>query len=93
MGEIKYTQSPQLTKQDIDFDELLTDIRKDMKRPMKQYSKDTYKRQYPNHTHVDFEVFKLKDAIIKQLQEEVKNLKEEIEDLKTDLKSMIEMES
>jgi cell division protein FtsB len=83
MGEIKYTQSPQLAKQDIDFDELLTDIRKDMKRP----------RYQSKHTHVDFEVFKLKDAIIKQLQEEVKNLKEEIEDLKTDLKSMIEMES
>ena len=83
MGEIRYTQSPQLTAQDIDFDELLTDIRKDMKRP----------RYQPKHTHVDFEVFKLKDAIIKQLQEEVKNLKEEIEDLKTDLKSMIEMES
>jgi cell division protein FtsB len=84
MGEIKYTQSPQLAKQDIDFDELLTDIRKDMKTPKNYYQKST---------HIDFEVFKLKDAIIKQLQEEVKNLKEEIEDLKTDLKSMIEMES
>jgi len=84
MGEIKYTQSPKLAKQDIDFDELLTDIRKDMKTPKNYYKKST---------HIDFEVFKLKDAIIKQLQEEVKNLKEEIEDLKTDLKSMIEMES
>jgi len=84
MGEIKYTQSPQLTKQDFDFDEILTDIRQDMKRPKNYYQKTT---------HVDFEVLKLKDTIIKQLQEEVKNLKEEIEDLKTDLKSMIEMES
>jgi len=83
MGEIKYTQSPQLTKQDIDFDELLTDIRKDMKRP----------RYQSKHTHVDFEVFKLKDAIIKQLQEENAALKEEIADLKMDLKTFIEMES
>jgi hypothetical protein len=83
MGEIKYTQSPQLNKQDIDFDELLTDIRKDMKRP----------RYQPKHTHVDFEVFKLKDAIIKQLQEENAALKEEIADLKMDLKTFIEMES
>jgi len=84
MGEIKYTQSPQLTKQDIDFDELLTDIRKDMSRPKNYYQKST---------HVDFEGLKIKDGLIKQLQEEIKNLKEEIEDLKTDLKSMIEMES
>jgi len=83
MGEIKYTQSSQLTKQDIDFDELLTDIRKDMKRP----------RYQSKHTHVDFEVFKLKDAIIKQLQEENAALKEEIADLKMDLKTFIEMES
>jgi|LauGreDrversion4_2_1035121.scaffolds.fasta_scaffold1018261_2 hypothetical protein len=83
MGKIKYTQSPQLTKQDIDFDELLTDIRKDMKRP----------RYQSKHTHVDFEVFKLKDAIIKQLQEENAALKEEIADLKMDLKTFIEMES
>jgi cell division protein FtsB len=79
MGEIKYTQSRQLTKQDIDFDKHLEEMK-----PKKYYAKQT---------HIDFEVFKLKDAIIKQLQEEVKNLKEEIEDLKTDLKSMIEMES
>jgi hypothetical protein len=83
MGKIKYTQSPQLTKQDIDFDELLTDIRKDMKRP----------RYQPKSTHVDFEVFKLKDAIIKQLQEENAALKEEIADLKIDLKTFIEMEN
>jgi len=83
MGKIKYTQSPQLTKQDIDFDELLTDIRKDMKRP----------RYQSKHTHVDFEVFKLKDAIIKQLQEENAALKEEIADLKMDLKTFIEIES
>ena len=75
--------------EDIDIDKIIDDA----KRPMKHYSKDTYKRQHPNHTHIDFEILKLKDAIIKQLQEEVKNLKEEIEDLKTDLKSMIEMES
>ena len=84
MGKIKYTQSPQLTAQDIDFDELLTDIRKDMTKP-KNYN--------PKPTHVDFEVFKLKDAIIKQLQEENAALKEEIEDLKMDLKTFIEMES
>ena len=84
MGEIRYTQSPQLTAQDFDFDELLTDLRKDMNKP---------KKYHPKPTHIDFEVLKLKDAIIKQLQEEVKNLKEEIEDLKTDLKSMIEMEN
>jgi len=81
MGEIRYTQSPQLNAQD--FDELLRDLGKEMNRP----------RYQPKPTHIDFEVLKLKDTIIKQLQEEVKNLKEEIEDLKTDLKSMIEMES
>jgi cell division protein FtsB len=84
MGEIKYTQSPPLTAQDIDFDELLTDIRKGRAKP---------KNYYPQHTHVDFEVLKLKDAIIKQLQEENAALKEEIADLKMDLKTFIEMES
>ena len=83
MGKIKYTQSPQLTKQDFDFDEILTDIRQDMKRP----------RYQPKHTHIDFEVLKLKDAIIKQLQEENAALKEEIADLKMDLKTFIEMEN
>jgi hypothetical protein len=84
MGEIRYTQSPQLTAQDIDFDELLTDIRKDMNKP---------KNYYPQHTHVDFEILKLKDQIINQLKEENAALKEEIEDLKMDLKTFIEMES
>jgi hypothetical protein len=90
MGQINFkTNSKLKILEDIDIDKIIDDA----KRPMKHYSKDTYKRQHPNHNHIDFEVLKLKDAIIKQLQEEVKNLKEEIEDLKTDLKSMIEMES
>lgn len=90
MGHIKYQQSSKLkVMNDIDLDEIINEAKKSMK----PYSKDTYKRQHPSHTHIDFEVLKLKDAIIKQLQEEIKNLKEEIEDLKTDLKSMIEMES
>jgi predicted RNase H-like nuclease (RuvC/YqgF family) len=90
MGQINFKTNSKLKMlEDIDIDKIIDDA----KRPMKQYSKDTYQRKYSNHTHVDFEVFKLKDAIIKQLQEEIKNLKEEIEDLKTDLKSMIEMES
>ena len=90
MGQINFKTNSKLKMlEDIDIDKIIDDA----KRPMKHYSKDTYKRQHPNHTHIDFEVLKLKDTIIKQLQEEVKNLKEEIEDLKTDLKSMIEMES
>jgi hypothetical protein len=84
MGEIRYTQSPQLTAQDIDFDELLTEIRKGRAKPKNYHQKPT---------HVDFEVLKLKDAIIKQLQEENVALKEEIEDLKMDLKTFIEMEN
>ena len=90
MGQINFKTNSKLKMlEDIDIDKIIDDA----KRPMKHYSKDTYKRQHPNYTHIDFEVLKLKDTIIKQLQEEVKNLKEEIEDLKTDLKSMIEMES
>ena len=90
MGQINFKTNSKLKMlEDIDIDKIIDDA----KRPMKHYSKDTYKRQHPNHTHIDFEILKLKDAIIKQLQEEVKNLKEEIEDLKTDLKSMIVMES
>jgi hypothetical protein len=79
MGEIKYTQSRQLTKQDIDFDKHLEEMK-----PKKYYAKQT---------HIDFEVLKLKDTIIKQLQEENAALKEEIEDLKMDLKTFIEMEN
>jgi cell division protein FtsB len=79
MGEIRYTQSPQLIAQDIDFDELLEEMK-----PKKYYAKQT---------HIDFEVLKLKDTIIKQLQEENAALKEEIEDLKMDLKTFIEMEN
>ena len=90
MGQINFKTNSKLKMlEDIDIDKIIDDAKK----PMKHYSKDTYKKQHPNHTHIDFEVIKLKDTIIKQLQEEVKNLKEEIEDLKTDLKSMIEMES
>ena len=81
MGHIKYQQTHKLkVMEDIDIDKVINEAKKPTK-------------YYPSHTHIDFEVLKLKDAIIKQLQEEVKNLKEEIEDLKTDLKSMIEMES
>ena len=90
MGQIQYQQTRKLkVMEDIDLDDIINEA----KQSMNPYSKDTYKKKYANHTHIDFEVLKLKDTIIKQLQEEVKNLKEEIEDLKTDLKSMIEMES
>lgn len=81
MGDINYKQTRKLkVMKDYDIDAFLVEASKPTK-------------YYPNHTHIDFEVLKLKDTIIKQLQEEIKDLKEEIEDLKTDLKSMIEMES
>jgi hypothetical protein len=81
MGHIKYKQTSKLkVMEDIDIDKIINEAK----------NPTIY---HPRQTHIDFEVLKLKDLIIKQLQEEVKNLKEEIEDLKTDLKSMIEIES